>query len=126
MTNVKAATDFVEEWFDLSRDLQPFYTLAEDDEILDGVVSAYKGLRIIAVEDLFEALCWSIMGQQISLHVAYALKQKLVTTYGESIVHEDERVLAISFTRENCFSYSRRFAQSFLYSTKSRIYHWCC
>jgi DNA-3-methyladenine glycosylase II len=41
------------------------------------------------VEELFEALSWSIMGQQISLHVAYGLKQKLVTTYGESIVHDN-------------------------------------
>ena len=85
----KIATDFVDEWFDLSRDLQPFYDLAHRDEILKNVVLAYKGLRIVGVEDLFEALSWSIMGQQISLHVAYALKQKLVTTYGESIVHDD-------------------------------------
>ena len=85
----KALTDFVDEWFDLSRDLQPFYDLAYRDEILKEVVLPYKGLRIIAVEELFEALSWSIMGQQISLHVAYGLKQKLVTTYGESIVHEN-------------------------------------
>lgn len=86
----KVATDFVDEWFDLSRDLQPFYDLAHGDEILKEVVLAYKGLRIVGVEELFEALSWSIMGQQISLHVAYALKQKLVTTYGESIVHDNE------------------------------------
>lgn len=85
----KVATDFVDEWFDLSRDLQPFYDLAHMDEILKEVVLTYKGLRIVGVEDLFEALSWSIMGQQISLHVAYALKLKLVTTYGESIVHDD-------------------------------------
>jgi len=85
----KALTDFVDEWFDLSRDLQPFYDLAHRDEILKEVVLPYKGLRIIAVEELFEALSWSIMGQQISLHVAYGLKQKLVTTYGESIVHDN-------------------------------------
>jgi DNA-3-methyladenine glycosylase II len=85
-----AVTDFVDEWFDLSRDLQPFYDLAHRDEILNEVVLAYKGLRIIAVEELFEALSWSIMGQQISLHVAYGLKQKLVTTYGESVVHDNK------------------------------------
>lgn len=88
---ITAAAAYVEVWFDLSRDLRPFYTLAENDAILAGVVSDYKGLRIVGVEDLFEALCWSIMGQQISLHVAYALKQKLVTTYGESIEYKDEK-----------------------------------
>ncbi|WP_342543047.1 DNA-3-methyladenine glycosylase [Paenisporosarcina sp. FSL H8-0542] len=88
---ITVATAYVEVWFDLSRDLRPFYTLAEEDAILSGVVSAYKGLRIVGVADLFEALCWSIMGQQISLHVAYALKQKLVTTYGESIEYKEEK-----------------------------------
>lgn len=88
---ITAATAYVEVWFDLSRDLRPFYTLAEEDAILARVVSAYKGLRIIGVEGLFEALCWSIMGQQISLHVAYALKQKLVTTYGDYIEYKDEK-----------------------------------
>jgi len=76
---------YVDEWFDLNRDLEPFYQLASKDHLISEVVSSYKGLRIIGVEDLFEALCWAIMGQQISLHVAYSLKQKLVTTFGESV-----------------------------------------
>jgi DNA-3-methyladenine glycosylase II len=82
---------YVDEWFDLNRDLQPFYDLATKDEILRDVVSSYKGFRIVGVEDLFEALCWAIMGQQISLHVAYSLKQKLVTTFGESISYQDKK-----------------------------------
>ncbi|MCZ8538580.1 DNA-3-methyladenine glycosylase [Paenisporosarcina quisquiliarum] len=116
----EASATYVEEWFDLSRDLQPFYSLAEDDEILNGVVSAYKGLRIIGVEDLFEALCWSIMGQQISLHVAYALKQKLVTTYGESICHDGmtywlfpspERISSLSVEDLRALSFTQRKAE---------------
>ncbi|MGE6489087.1 DNA-3-methyladenine glycosylase family protein [Paenisporosarcina sp. NPDC076898] len=116
----EASAAYVEEWFDLSRDLQPFYSLAGDDEILNGVVSAYKGLRIIGVEDLFEALCWSIMGQQISLHVAYALKQKFVTTYGESICHagitywlfpSPERIASLSVEDLRSLSFTQRKAE---------------
>ncbi|MFX3673756.1 MAG: DNA-3-methyladenine glycosylase [Paenisporosarcina sp.] len=82
---------YVDKWFDLNRDLKPFYDVASQDKLLNEVVSTYKGLRIVGVEDLFEALCWAIMGQQISLHVAYSLKQKLVTTYGESLIYEDKK-----------------------------------
>lgn len=81
---------FVDEWFDLNRDLEPFYLLASKDKILNEVVSSYKGLRIVGVDDLFEALCWAIMGQQISLHVAYSLKQRFVISFGKSIRLQDE------------------------------------
>lgn len=81
---------YVDEWFDLNRDLEPFYQLASKDKLLNEVVSSHKGLRVVGVEDLFEALCWAIMGQQISLHVAYSLKRKLVISYGESIIFENE------------------------------------
>lgn len=120
MQIAKAATDFVDEWFDLSRDLQPFYDLAHRDEILKEVVLAYKGLRIIAVEELFEALSWSIMGQQISLQVAYGLKQKLVTTFGESVVHDDieywlfpsaEKVASLNVEELRNLSFTQRKAE---------------
>lgn len=81
---------YVDEWFDLNRDLEPFYRLASKDKLLKDVVSSHKGLRIVGVDDLFEALCWAIMGQQISLHVAYSLKQKFVISFGKSIRFEDE------------------------------------
>ena len=117
---IDASSSYVEEWFDLSRDLQPFYTLAEDDEILNGVVPIHKGLRIIGIEDLFEALCWSIMGQQISLHVAYALKQKLVTNNGESISYAEntywlfpspERIATLSVEDLRSLSFTQRKAE---------------
>lgn len=76
---------FVREWLDLDRNLEPFYQTAAKDSILKNVVPLYKGLRIVGVSDLFEALCWAIMGQQVSLHVAYLLKKRFVETFGESV-----------------------------------------
>ena len=73
---------FVGEWFDLSRDLVPFYRLAASDEILAPLVRQFYGLRLVRVPDLFEALCWAVMGQQINLEFAYTLKRQFVQAYG--------------------------------------------
>jgi len=80
-----AAAAYVAEWLDLKRDLRPFYDMADADPILGSIVPRYRGLRLIGVPDLFEALVWSIIGQQISLHVAYLLKRRFVEAYGTSV-----------------------------------------
>ena len=80
---------YVREWFDLDRDLLPFYTLAKEDPLLGPAVDSFYGLRIIGIPDLFEALCWGILGQQINLSFAYTLKRRLVEKFGRSIIHDD-------------------------------------
>lgn len=75
---------FIEEWFDLRSDLAPFYQLAKDDPILGPLVQSLEGLRIIGVPDLFESLCWAVIGQQINLTFAYTLKKRLVENFGET------------------------------------------
>ena len=42
-------------------------------------------MRLPAINSLFEALCWSIIGQQINLAFAYKLKRRLVEHYGTSL-----------------------------------------
>lgn len=79
---------YVSEWFDLDRDLRPFYTLAKKDPLLGPAVDAFYGLRIIGIPNLFEALCWGILGQQINLSFAYTLKRRLVEKYGRSFIHD--------------------------------------
>ncbi|MFA6058739.1 MAG: DNA glycosylase [Taibaiella sp.] len=83
----QAIVRFIDEWFDLGRNLQPFYRLLEKDKKLAYMTEEYKGLRLIGIPDLFEALCWSIIGQQINLTFAYRLKRRLVENYGRSIVY---------------------------------------
>jgi DNA-3-methyladenine glycosylase II len=79
---------YVSDWFDLDRDLHPFYTMAKNDPLLAPAVNAFYGLRMIGIPDLFEALCWGILGQQINLSFAYTLKRRLVEKFGRSVVHE--------------------------------------
>jgi DNA-3-methyladenine glycosylase II len=81
---------YINEWFDLDRDLRPFYDLAKSDPLLRIAVTSFYGLRNIGIPDLFEALCWGILGQQINLTYAYTLKRRLVESFGRSVMHEGE------------------------------------
>ncbi|WP_075619468.1 DNA-3-methyladenine glycosylase family protein [Paenisporosarcina indica] len=79
---------YVRDWFDLDNDLKPFYEMAENDLLLQKAIDEFYGLRNIGIPDLFEALVWGILGQQINLTYAYTLKRRLVETFGRSIEWE--------------------------------------
>jgi len=53
--------------FDLGTDLTAFYELKENDSIINLLINKYKGLRIVKINDMFETICWAIIGQQINL-----------------------------------------------------------
>ncbi len=78
------------EWFDLERGLSSFYKMAHKDTILQPLAQKYDGLRMIGMPDLFEALVWAIIGQQINLTFAYTLKKRFVEHFGESLIFEGE------------------------------------
>ncbi len=80
--------NYVTDWFDLARDLRPFYALAKNDPLLGPAVEQHYGLRLIGIPDLFEALCWAIIGQQINLAFAYTLKQRFVQTLGTADTYD--------------------------------------
>jgi DNA-3-methyladenine glycosylase II len=81
---------YVWDMFDLGTDLTDFYKLTEDDFIIKLLVNKYKGLRIIKINDMFETICWAIIGQQINLKFAYTLKKRLVECYGEKMVYDND------------------------------------
>jgi len=83
--------NFVTEWFDLDKDISAFYHLLNIDPVFDYMVEAFNGLKLVGMPDLFEALCWAIIGQQINLSFAYKLKRRLVEKYGDFIDYEDNR-----------------------------------
>ncbi|TCP21326.1 DNA-3-methyladenine glycosylase II [Scopulibacillus darangshiensis] len=76
---------YIRDWFDLDTDLLPFYQMAETDPLLKQPVSKFFGLRNMGIPDLFEALAWGIIGQQINLDYAYTLKRRFVEKYGTSV-----------------------------------------
>jgi DNA-3-methyladenine glycosylase II len=91
-TEEKAAfvKNFVNEWFDLEADIAPFYKLLKANDKLYYMAVDFNGLKLIGMPDLFEALAWAIIGQQINLTFAYKLKRRLIEKYGDFIDHEGE------------------------------------
>ncbi|VXC58846.1 DNA-3-methyladenine glycosylase; prophage 1 region [Bacillus sp. 349Y] len=77
--------DFMVEWFDLEQDLAGFMEMAGRDPVLKPFAERYEGMRILCIPDLFEALVWAILGQQINLTFAYMLKKRFVERYGDSM-----------------------------------------
>lgn len=91
-TRVRAAVAcYVRDWFDLDTDLQPFYELAKTDALLQRAVYAFPGLRNVGIPDLFEAICWGIIGQQITLTFASTLKRRFVESFGRHVECDGER-----------------------------------
>ncbi|TGN17993.1 DNA-3-methyladenine glycosylase family protein [Leptospira idonii] len=87
--NILFLRDYITEWFDLKRDLTPFYKILNHDPYLSYMTKSYEGLRLIGIPDLFEALSWCIIGQQINLTFAYTLKRRLTENYGEKLKFKD-------------------------------------
>ena len=53
------------------------------DALLGPIIARQKGLRIPMTADEWEALCWAILGQQISVKAAVALRRELIGAFGE-------------------------------------------
>lgn len=73
---------YMEDWLDLKTNLRPFYQMAEKDQLLQPLVRKFFGYRMVSMPDLFESLCWAIIGQQINLTFAYKLKRNYVQAFG--------------------------------------------
>ncbi len=80
--------DYIAEWFDLDKDLKPFYKLAGEDTYLSALVKKHFGYRIVGQPDLFESLVWAVIGQQINLKFAYTLKRQFVEKFGKKLFFE--------------------------------------
>ena len=48
--------NYVADWFDIKTDMKPFYTLLASNKKLGYMAEDFKGLRLIGIPDLFEAL----------------------------------------------------------------------
>lgn len=112
--------NYLTNWLDLDRDLQSLYRRVESFPLVGDLFQRYYGLRLIAIPDLFEALGWSIIGQQINLNFAYQLKRALVEKYGVSVTHEGmvyhrfptpDRLAGLSVKALRALQYSRQKAE---------------
>jgi len=77
---------YITDWFDLDRDLSGFYDLLGLHPQTKDFPKNYYGLRLMGIVDLFEALCWCVIGQQINLTFAHKMKTRLVHRYGDKLI----------------------------------------
>ncbi|MES2755805.1 MAG: DNA-3-methyladenine glycosylase 2 [Pseudomonadota bacterium] len=63
-------------------DPAPFLALAAGDALLGAVARRSPGLRIVQSATIFEALTWAIIGQQINLPFAIALRRTFILQAG--------------------------------------------
>jgi DNA-3-methyladenine glycosylase II len=63
-------------------DLDGFYAFAALDAVLAPVVERLRGFRPPLVPDPFEGLVTSITAQQVSLHAAFAIRNRLIQRFG--------------------------------------------
>lgn len=63
-------------------DPAPFIAMARDDSLLAPLAQRHGALRIVQSASVFEALTWAIIGQQINLGFAIALRRSLVQVAG--------------------------------------------
>lgn len=63
-------------------DPAPLAAMVEDDPIVGPLVRMRPGLRIMQSASVFEALTWAIIGQQINLSFAIALRRTFVLQAG--------------------------------------------
>lgn len=76
-------------------DLDAFRAFAVTEPVLSRVVAALPGLRPPLAPDPFESLVTSVTAQQVSLHAAFAIRNRLIVAFGR----ETGRVYAFP-TRE--------------------------
>lgn len=63
-------------------DPAPFLAAAENDPLMGDAVRRNAGLRIVQSATIFEALTWAIIGQQINLSFAIALRRTFILQAG--------------------------------------------
>lgn len=68
----------------LDRSPQPFYDHVRDEPVLAPLTARLRGLRPLGSPTIFEMLMAAILGQQISLAAAGAIKSRLVRSLGAS------------------------------------------
>lgn len=77
-----AANDALINMLALRIDPDPFAGFVRTDPLLGPLVAHRPGLRIVQSATVFEALTWAIIGQQINLSFAIALRRTLILQAG--------------------------------------------
>ncbi|RJP79939.1 MAG: DNA-3-methyladenine glycosylase 2 family protein [Candidatus Zixiibacteriota bacterium] len=76
--------------FSLDLDLNAFHAGLRHDAVLDALAQRNRGLKPAREPNLFEALAWAIIGQQIHLLYACQIKAGMLERYGGRVAVGEE------------------------------------
>ena len=68
--------------------LLAFYRAARKDPVLARLTQRFRGVRLVGVWDLWECLGWSILGQQVSVQSAFAMRARLARMSGAVVTYK--------------------------------------
>lgn len=88
----RGARAAVRAMFSLDHPLEEFYRLVRREPTLRGTESRFRGLRLPRDANLYEAFLHSILGQQLSVSAANALKRRLFEHTGAFVAADGREV----------------------------------
>jgi DNA-3-methyladenine glycosylase II len=97
-------------------DLDAFYAFAATEPVLAGLAEHLRGLRPPVAVEPFESIVTSITAQQVSLHAAFAIRNRLIERFGIRAEHAysfptRERLAAAEPNELFALGFSRRKAE---------------
>jgi DNA-3-methyladenine glycosylase II len=97
-------------------DLDAFMAFAATEPVLGSLVRRLRGLRPPVAPDPWESLVTSITAQQVSLHAAFAIRNRFIRALGEPLAHAyafptSERVALLATEALTPLGFSRRKAE---------------
>jgi DNA-3-methyladenine glycosylase II len=93
----KSIQSIIQNMFGLIINLKPFYTLANDNEVLDPLVKQFAGVRPPRFPSIFESLINSIACQQLTLDVGILMLNRFAERFGAKF--EDDDTILYAFPR---------------------------
>ena len=106
--------------FNLDQSPQSFYEHVRDEPVLGPITTRLHGMRPVGSADIFEMLVIAVLGQQISMIAAGAIKGRLVAALGAAAQFDDrlyrafptaEAIAEASYDALLALAFSRRKAE---------------
>lgn len=76
---------FLARTFGPDETLNAFYRWRGKDEVLRRLVRRFRGVRVVGVASLWECLLWSVIGQQVSVQSAFAVRSRVTRLSGAQV-----------------------------------------
>jgi DNA-3-methyladenine glycosylase II len=83
-------TRFMARTFGPDETLNQYYKWRGKDEVQRRLAKRFRGVRLIGVTNLWECLIWSIIGQQVSVQSAFAVRSRVTRMAGAQVAWQGQ------------------------------------